>query len=116
MIEQFLEKEKQNVNGYLVQYFKDLENEEDDVFLKDFIHQYKEFVLNEKAKRLHPILLIAGFVGIINPIYLEMQLDEIRKTSIAVELMHTGHLIHDDLFFADSSRSSFLTLGAHEFV
>ncbi|MHA1641598.1 MAG: polyprenyl synthetase family protein [Promethearchaeota archaeon] len=104
MIEQFLEKEKQNVNGYLVQYFKDLENEEDDVFLKDFIHQYKEFVLNEKAKRLHPILLIAGFVGIINPIYLEMQLDEIRKTSIAVELMHTGHLIHDDLLDKDLIR------------
>ncbi|MHA1196449.1 MAG: polyprenyl synthetase family protein [Promethearchaeota archaeon] len=104
MIEQFLEKEKQNVNEYLVQYFKDLENEEDDVFLKDFIHQYKEFVLNEKAKRLHPILLIAGFVGIINPIYLEMQLDEIRKTSIAVELMHTGHLIHDDLLDKDLIR------------
>ena len=53
---------------------------------------------------MHPILEIAAFVGIVNPIYLEDQLDKIREVSIAVELLHSGHLIHDDLIDDDKNR------------
>ena len=49
-------------------------------------------------------MIIAAFSGIINPLYLEEQIEEIRKVSIAVELLHSGHLIHDDLIDDDDSR------------
>ena len=76
------------------------------ILLKDFYAQLQEFILNKKAKRLHPILLIAAFVGIVNPINLDSQIDQIRKVSLAVEFLHSGHLIHDDLMDGDVERRS----------
>jgi geranylgeranyl pyrophosphate synthase len=36
--------------------------------------------------------------------YLEDQINQIREVSIAVELLHSGHLIHDDLLDDDNTR------------
>jgi geranylgeranyl diphosphate synthase type I len=104
LIEEFLNNEKIAIDGYLNDYFSNLNTNQGEILLKDFIAQLQEFVLNKKAKRLHPILMVAAFVGIINPIYLDVQLDYIRKVSIAVEFLHSGHLIHDDLIDDDETR------------
>jgi geranylgeranyl pyrophosphate synthase len=104
MIEKFLKSEKEAIDKELAEYFFYLNDDENEILLKDFFAQLQEFILNKKAKRLHPILLIAAFIGIVNPIYLDNQLDQIRKVSIAVELLHSGHLIHDDLIDADDER------------
>lgn len=106
MIEQFLKAEKEAINKELIEYFAYLNESENEVLLKDFFAQLQEFILNKKAKRLHPILLIAAFVGIVNPISLDNQIDQIRKISLAVELLHSGHLIHDDLLDDDVERRS----------
>ena len=106
MIEKFLKAEKEAVDKELFDYFTLLNEHEEEILLKDFFAQLQEFILNKKAKRLHPILLIAAFVGIVNPINLESQMDQIRKISLALELLHNGYLIHDDLLDDDVERRS----------
>ncbi|MFW9987385.1 MAG: polyprenyl synthetase family protein [Candidatus Odinarchaeota archaeon] len=104
MIEDFFKKEIIVINNELKKYFAQLYKIEKDLLLKDFINQLEEFILNDKAKRIHPVLLNAAFAGIVNPMYLEDQLEQIREVSIAVELLHSGHLIHDDLLDDDMER------------
>jgi len=104
MIEEFLKVEKAAIDKELEEYFSYLNNNEKEILLKDFFAQLQEFILNKKAKRLHPILLIAAFIGVVNPLYLDNQLDKIRKVSLAVELLHSGHIIHDDLMDGDIER------------
>ncbi|MHA2181565.1 MAG: polyprenyl synthetase family protein, partial [Promethearchaeota archaeon] len=104
MIEEFFKTEKTHIDEELSKYFSQLYKTEKDLLLKDFISQLEEFILNNKAKRLHPVLLNAAFSGIVNPMYLDDQIDQIRKVSIAVELLHSGHLIHDDLLDDDVVR------------
>jgi len=106
MIEEFLNREKLAIDIELEKYFNDLNEKENEILLKDFISQLREFIFNKKAKRLHPILLIAGFIGIINPNYLSEQIDQIRYVSLAMELLHSGHLIHDDLIDEEEVRRS----------
>ena len=104
MIEKFLKAEREVIDKKLIDYFTFLNESEDEILLKDFFTQLQEFVLSKKAKRLHPTLLIASFIGVINPINLESQIDQIRNVSLAVELLHSGHLIHDDLLDGDVER------------
>jgi len=104
MIEKFLKAEKEVIDKKLIEYFAYLNESEDEILLKDFFTQLQEFILNKKAKRLHPTLLIASFIGIVNPINLESQIDQIRNVSLAVELLHSSHLIHDDLLDGDVER------------
>ncbi|TFG21332.1 MAG: hypothetical protein EU529_13740 [Promethearchaeota archaeon] len=106
MIEKFFEIESKAINEELETFFDNLSKNVKEALFNDFNNQLKEFIIPQKskAKRIHPILLIAAFSGIINPLYLEEQIDEIRKVSIAVELLHSGHLIHDDLIDDDETR------------
>lgn len=104
MIEEFLKTEKEAIDKELEEYFYELNEKESEILLKDYISQMQSFIINKKAKRLHPILLIAAFIGIANPIYIEGQIDHIRKVSIAMELLHSGHIIHDDLIDDDKER------------
>ncbi|MFX1572080.1 MAG: polyprenyl synthetase family protein [Promethearchaeota archaeon] len=106
MIEDFFKTEKQFIDSELEKYFIRLNKQETDLLLKDFITQLKQFIMNEKAKRIHPILLTAAFEGIVNPMYLADQIDQIHEVSIAVELLHSGHIIHDDLLDDDITRRS----------
>jgi geranylgeranyl pyrophosphate synthase len=104
MIEKFLKVEKEAIDKKLIEYFADLNESENEILLKDFFTQLQEFILNKKAKRLHPTILIASFIGIVNPINLVSQIDQIRDVSLAVELLHSSHLIHDDLLDGDVER------------
>ena len=104
MIDEFLIAEKNFVDEQLDKYFKYLHKKEKDILLNDFIDQLEKFILNEKAKRIHPILLNTAFAGIVNPMFLEDQIEQIHEVSIAVELLHSGHLIHDDLLDDDNIR------------
>ncbi|MCP4764064.1 MAG: hypothetical protein GY870_19985, partial [archaeon] len=104
MIEEFFKAEKSTIDKIIDDYFDALIKDEKEILFGDFIEQIKEFITNKKAKRLHPVLLIAAFSGIVNPLYLEDQIDQIRKISICVELLHSGHLIHDDLIDDDEIR------------
>ncbi len=104
MIEEFFKTEKSYIDEELKNYFTQLYKTEKDLLLKDFITQLEQFILNEKAKRIHPVLLTAAFAGIVNPMYLEDQIEQIREVSIAVELLHSGYLIHDDLLDDDNLR------------
>ncbi|MHA2289682.1 MAG: polyprenyl synthetase family protein [Promethearchaeota archaeon] len=104
MIEKFLKLEKEAIDKELKDYFSNLNQSENEILLKDFFAHLQKFTLNRKAKRLHPILLIAAFTGIVNPINVDNQLDQIRKVSLAMELLHSGHLIHDDLIDDDLQR------------
>jgi geranylgeranyl pyrophosphate synthase len=105
----YLTSEKKAVDKELQRYFRSLQKRESSEIFIDFIDEYKRFVLNENAKRLHPLLLIAAFNGIINPMYLEEQINDIRKVSLAVELLHNAHLIQDDLIDDDKYRRGELT-------
>ena len=104
MIEDVFKTEKKHVDIELEKYFNRLYKTEKDVLLKDFITQLEGFIMNKKAKRIHPILLNAAFSGVVNPMYIDDQIDQIREVSIAVELLHSGHLIHDDLLDDDDFR------------
>lgn len=106
MIEEFFKQERKAVEKQLKIFFEDFERNEKDLLFNDFVEQLREFILPKKAKakRIHPILMIAAFNGIINPLYLEDSLNEIHKSSIAVELLHSGHLIHDDLIDESQTR------------
>lgn len=106
MIEEFLKEEKSLIDEKIEAYFDSLNKNQKENLFNDFIDQFREFVnpKESRAKRIHPILLIAAFSGIINPMYLEEQIDEIRKVAVAVELLHSGHLIHDDLIDKDEER------------
>jgi len=106
MIEDFLKKEKEEIDSQLRAYFDIAITDEKEVLWQDFLLQLKKFILNKEAKRLHPILMIAAFIGIINPQFLNSQIDQIRKVSLSVELLHSGHLIHDDLIDEDKVRRS----------
>ena len=106
MIEEFFKTEREAINLKLKTFFNDLNNTEKEVLFADFYKQLRKFIIpkNSKAKRLHSILMIASFSGIINPIYLNEEIDKIREISLAVELLHSGHLIHDDLIDDDNTR------------
>jgi len=106
MIEEFFKTEREAINSKLKNYFNDLNKNEREVLFADFYKQLRKFIIPEqtKAKRLHSILLVAAFSGIINPIYLNEEIDKIREVSLAVELLHSGHLIHDDLIDDDDTR------------
>ena len=104
MIEEFFAREKEAIDTELENYFEKMHKIEKDALLNDFIGQLKEFILNKKAKRIHPIILMAAFTGIINPQYLDDQIENIRRVAISVELLHSGHLIHDDLIDDDEHR------------
>jgi len=104
MIENFLKSEKEAIDNELEEYFSYLNSIENEILLKDFFAHLQEFTMNKKAKRLHPILLIAAFAGIVNPINVDNQIDEIRKVSLALEFLHNGYLIHDDLLDEDVER------------
>jgi geranylgeranyl diphosphate synthase type I len=106
MIEEFLKSEKKAIDIELADYFSYLNTDESEILLKDFFAHIQKFILNKKAKRLHPILLIAAFAGIVNPNNVGNQIDQIRKVSLAVELLHNGYLIHDDLIDDDLERRS----------
>ena len=106
MMEEFFKTEREAINLKLKTFFNDLNNTEKEVLFADFYKQLRKFIIpkNSKAKRLHSILMIASFSGIINPIYLNEEIDKIREISLAVELLHSGHLIHDDLIDDDDTR------------
>ena len=106
MIEEFFKKEVVAINEELDNFFNELSKTEKEILSADFNNELKKFIVpkKSKAKRLHPILIIAAFNGIINPLYLEEQIEEIRKVSISVELLHSAHLIHDDLIDDDDTR------------
>ena len=106
MIEEFFKSEREAINQEIEQFFKELNKKENELLFADFNSQLRTFIIPEKskAKRIHPILLVAAFNGIINPMYLEDNIEEIRKVAIAVEFLHSGHLIHDDLIDNDDIR------------
>ncbi len=106
MIDEFITSEKSAVDEELKKLFHNLNNIEQDLLVTDFLNQLEAFIIpaNNRAKRINAILLIASFKGIINPIYLGSQIEEIRKVSLAVELLHNGHVIHDDLIDDDIVR------------
>ncbi|TFG25391.1 MAG: hypothetical protein EU532_11705 [Promethearchaeota archaeon] len=106
MIEEFFKSERDAINQELEKYFNKLNKKEREILFSDFNNQIRKFVISEKskAKRIHPILLVAAFNGIINPMYLADNIDEIRKVAISVEFLHSGHLIHDDLIDKDDMR------------
>ncbi|MFO8017984.1 MAG: polyprenyl synthetase family protein [Promethearchaeia archaeon] len=104
IMEEFLKREKRFVNKKLNKYFNRIAQNESDSLFKDFLSELRTFIVNEEAKRIHPILLIAAYSGIVNPMYLEDYIDEIRNVSIAVELLHSGNLIFDDLIDDDTKR------------
>ncbi len=106
MIENFFKSEKEAIDQELENYFKKQKEDEKDILFADFYNQLKKFIIpkKSKAKRIHPILMIAPFSGIINPMYLDEEIDKIREVSIAVELLHSGHLVHDDLIDDDDMR------------
>ena len=106
MIEEFFKSERDAINQELEKFFNKLDKKEREILFSDFNNQIKKFVISEKskAKRIHPILLVAAFNGIINPMYLADNIDEIRKVAISVEFLHSGHLIHDDLIDNDDMR------------
>ena len=102
----FIIEQKKGIDRELEKYFSILKKNEKEILFADFYEQLKEFIIpkRSRAKRIHPILLIAAFSGIINPMYLDEEIDKIREVSIAVELLHSGHLIHDDLIDNDDTR------------
>ena len=104
MIAEYFKTEKSFVDQELEKYLIQINKIEKDILIKYFITQLEEFILNKKAKRIHPVLMNAAFSGIVNPMYLEDQIEQIREVSIAVELLHSGHLIHDDLLDDDVMR------------
>ncbi|MHA1472430.1 MAG: hypothetical protein ACTSQW_04950, partial [Promethearchaeota archaeon] len=73
MIGEFLKTEKKAIDNEILNFFAYLNENESEILLKDFFAQLQEFIINKKAKRLHPILLIASFIGIVNPINLDSQ-------------------------------------------
>jgi len=106
MIEEFFKYERKAIDQEIEHFFDKLNKKEKELLFADFNSQLRTFIIPEKskAKRIHPILLVAAFNGIINPMYLEDNIEEIRKVSIAVEFLHSGHLIHDDLIDNDDIR------------
>lgn len=109
MIEKVLRSEKEAINRELRKFYNDLYQQEEDILFRDFITENKDFVLNKNAKRLHPTLLIQSFKGIINPLYLQDEIKEIKKVAISVEFLHNAHLIEDDLVDNDKYRRGKLT-------
>ncbi|MBN1214875.1 MAG: polyprenyl synthetase family protein [Candidatus Lokiarchaeota archaeon] len=104
MIRKLLDSKKKIIDRELIKYFRILNKRKDDILFGDFLTEFEEFILNKNAKRLHSILLIEAFNGIINPMYLEEQIKEIRKVSMSIELLHNAHLIQDDLIDDDAFR------------
>ncbi len=105
-IDKFFKEQKEIIDQKLIDLFENRAKNEKDVLLNDFVNQFKEFVSpeNNKAKRLHPILLIASYAGIVNPIYLDDSIEDVRKVALSVEILHNGHLIIDDLIDEDETR------------
>jgi octaprenyl-diphosphate synthase len=110
MIDKVINSQKKTISNELRKFFNLLTKREEDILFKDFISEFKGFILNKQAKRLHPILLMQAFKGIINPLYLQDEINEIRKVAISVEFLHNAHLIQDDLVDDDQYRRGTLTL------
>ncbi len=110
-LEQYFKEEKNKVDLELEKYFLDILKSESiqDTLLYDFIKKVKDYILppNKKPKRLHPIILIASFLGIANPHYIEEMADKILSVALSVEFLHNAKIIHDDLIDKDMTRRGF---------
>ncbi|MBD3351405.1 MAG: hypothetical protein GF364_07955, partial [Candidatus Lokiarchaeota archaeon] len=105
----FSAEEKRNIDIEINKYFHKLIRDEDDFFLKDFFTRLKKFITPKEigkgpAKRIRPQVLIYAFFGIASDQKVEAHLEEIRKMSIAIELLHTTSIIHDDVVNQDDLR------------
>lgn len=110
MITKILHSEKEAINNELKTFYEYLTRKETDVLFRDFITQFRGFILNPRAERIHSTLLIQAFKGIINPMYLQDEIHNIRNVSICVEFLHNAHIIHDDLIDDDMERRGDFTL------
>jgi len=110
-LEQYFKEEKNKVDLELEKYLIEISKSESiqNTLLYDFIKRVKDYLLppNNKPKRLHPIILIASFLGIANPHYIEEMADDIISVALSVELLHNAKLIHDDLIDKDITRRGF---------
>lgn len=85
-----------------------LGNEESLCFLKDKeleLYDAMETFLQRKAKRLRPILLMLAFNG-----YSSKNNPTVIHAAVALELMHTFALIHDDIIDGTKTRDSIPSL------
>ncbi len=112
----FVIEEKEKIEESLNHYFNNLIKNEQDEILFNFYKKLKDFIIpsNGPAKRIRPMILIHTFFGIANDNRVEKYLDEIRKISISVELLHTASLIYEDVVDQDPYRRGFPTF--HEIL
>lgn len=107
-IDDHLAELKKQVNAELGNFFKfkiaQVKNENKPAELAEMIENLKNFTLNS-GKRIRPILFYFGYVlaGGENK-------TEALKTSIAIELVHSYLLIHDDIIDQDDIRHGDLSM------
>jgi geranylgeranyl diphosphate synthase type I len=101
-IEDHLTKFKNQIDAELEKFFKfkikQVENDNKPEELTEIIENLEKFTLNS-GKRIRPILFYFGYI-----IGGGKDKSEILKTSIAIELIHSYLLIHDDIIDRDNFR------------
>ncbi|MFW6383479.1 MAG: polyprenyl synthetase family protein [Nanoarchaeota archaeon] len=95
---------RNKINEELKNYFKNISTSEYRQTGKEIIEDIKEFTLRG-GKRVRAILVIFGYKA-----YGGKNIDEILKVAIAVELMQSFLLVHDDIIDRDEKRRGRTTL------
>lgn len=101
--------ERDKINELLEKYFNILIKNEEEENLQDYLVKLRDFMIPKgssggPAKRIRPQVLIHTFFGIAGDSTIEEYLDEIRKLSLSVELLHTSQIIHEDVIDQDDFR------------
>lgn len=101
--------ERDKINELLEKYFNNLIKYEDEEDLQDYLIKIRDYMIPKSssggpAKRIRPQVLIHTFFGIAGDSTVDEYLDEIRKLSLSVELLHTSQIIHEDVIDQDEFR------------
>jgi geranylgeranyl diphosphate synthase type I len=101
--------ERDKINELLEKYFNNLIKTEEETNLKEYLSKIRDYMIPKgsfggPAKRIRPQVLIHTFFGIAGDSAVDQYLDEIRKLSLSVELLHTSQIIHEDVIDQDDYR------------
>jgi geranylgeranyl diphosphate synthase type I len=111
--ENYIKRESEKINRYIMKLFDDTIKSEDEVFLRNFFSLGKDFILRG-GKRLLAICALNTFMGLSSDKDIIEHLDDVYLTSISLELLHMSEIIVDDLMDKDELRAGLPTF--HKYI
>ncbi len=110
---EYLDSEKNILNGFIRDYFQQSIQEEEEPFLREFL-SFGQYFIVQGGRRLLPISLKNTFMGLSSERDILEYSDEIYQVGVSIEMLHVSNLMIDDLIDKEEFRRGKKTF--HRFI